>query len=39
VGLWLQGVPEEDQDIDSSFRDRGADLLVAAEWTAEEPVN
>jgi len=36
VGLWLEWIPEEDQTINSTFCDTGADLLVATQWTAVE---
>jgi drug/metabolite transporter (DMT)-like permease len=39
VRLRLQGIPEEDQEVDPPLGDRGADLLIAAERTAEEPVH
>lgn len=35
--LGLEGVPEEDQDVDAALGDPGADLLVAADRAAEEP--
>src|SRR6516225_4531566 len=37
MGLGFHGVPEEDEDVDLSFGDPGADLLVAAEWATQEP--
>jgi len=37
VRLRLERIPEEDHEIDPSFHDARADLLVAAERTAQEP--
>jgi len=36
VWLGLKRIPEEDDEVDPSFGDCGADLLVAAEGAAEE---
>ena len=33
MGLWLEWVPEEQQHIDVTFRDSGANLLVATKWS------
>ncbi len=37
--LGLQGVPEEHQEVDPALGDRGADLLVTAQRSAEEAVD
>jgi hypothetical protein len=39
VGLRLERVPEEDHDVEPPLRHAGADLLVAAHRTAQEPVD
>ena len=36
--MGLERVPEEDDQVDATLGDRGADLLVAAEWTAQKAV-
>ena len=38
--MWLgfEWVPEEDDEVDASFGDRGPDLLVAAERPTQEPM-
>src|ERR1022692_897204 len=36
MGLRLEGIPEEDQEIDVSIHDLGADLLVPAQRSALE---
>ena len=37
MGLGLELVPEEDDEVDAPFGDTRADLLVAAERSAQEP--
>jgi len=39
VGLWLERVPEEHQEVDSSFGNCRADLLISAQRPSEKPVN
>ena len=39
VGLGLQRVPEEDDDVEAPLGDARADLLVATERPAQEPVD
>ncbi len=39
VRLRFQRIPEEDQEVDFSARDPGADLLVTAEWSALQLVD
>ena len=39
MGLGLQWIPEEDQEVDPAFGDRRADLLVATDRSAEEPLD
>lgn len=36
--LRLEGIPEEHQQVDETFRNLGTDLLVAANGTGKEPV-
>ena len=36
VGLGLHWVPEKDQDINFTFRDHGANLLIAAQRATEQ---
>jgi hypothetical protein len=37
VGVRLERVPEEDDEVDPTFGDRGTDLLVAAEEGPKGP--
>ncbi len=39
VRVRLQRVPEEDHEVDATFRDRGAHLLIAAQRSAQEAVD
>jgi hypothetical protein len=38
VWLWLERIPEEDQDVELPLDDLGTNLLIASERTALDPL-
>ena len=38
-GCGLKQIPEEDQEVNPLLGNRGSDLLVAAQWSAEEAIH